>query len=195
MSIFEDINFEERARNLTLPEFDQQLLSYPLILKQFDGVYNIEPEYIILGVELIKGWLNLPQESFNYDSEDLEFMVNKFNGAFNENISFQELTDLALYFGNFEATTAMLHFLNPYSYPIHSPEIDKVLYKKTATTLKWEEQYLWQFIEACQSFSSYDYGMSTQIENTVSDRLTEAGYDYKVDKMRAIEMCLIYGDD
>jgi hypothetical protein len=196
--IFEIIDFKQRAETITLPKYDKKLLSYPIILEIFSEIDQVEEQHLTLGALLLQGWLNIPQTKFNYDKTDMEFLLKKFNQAFNEDLSYEEINDLSLYFGGGIGVTAMLHFLHPNGYPIHKPEIDKNLYGAKASTSQWKKQYIWQYIQGCQSLSDDLYGSDKQLKkcvNIVNTKLKRAGYNYLVGKMRAIEMCLTYGNE
>ena len=194
--IFQTVDFKQRAETISLPEYDNKLLAYPILLEKLSNIDKVAEEHLTLGSVLIKGWMGIPDSDFDYNEEDLEFLLEGFNNAFNGDL--YDLMDLALYYGDISGVTAFLHFTCPSFYPIHTPEIDINLYGAKASTSQWEEQYVIQYIEACQTLSDNlfnQYKRFNEAVKIVNKKLEQAGYDYTVGEMRAIEMCLLYGDE
>lgn len=193
MSLFDEINFEKRANNLTLPADDHKLLVYPLILNHFSMIDNVERENIIFILELIRGWSHEEKKYHKYDSDILDFLVDVFKRVRQDGmLHFAEVMDVSVNFDTEEETSVFYHFINPYLYPIYTDTVKKELYGGPDAGTIGEVQfeiYLDRGIE---------FGLNSNkrsLTTLVSNKLREAGYNYDVTSVRALELCLTYGTE
>lgn len=193
MSLF-NIDLEKWANSIVLPKSDYKLVSYPILRNQFKDLEQVSHDDIILGASIVRSWAGVEGRSVEYDKEYLEDISDLLNRCYNEDLAFFDIEDICVFFGSEKAGTTMLNFLNPYSYPIYSPEIPNILYDYVSELPLNQRVYFQTYIEDCQQMSSLNMRSCDKITNIASNKLREAGYSYSVEIMRALEMCILYGN-
>lgn len=191
-SALNHIDLKERARTIELPENDFKLLAYPLIMEQFSKIDDPAYSDIILWTQLLRGWSDKKKKPTYYEEGSFDLIIETYHLL--QNGELPKYTDLLLndlMFDTVDQTTAFWHFVNPYEYPIYSTEIGEILYGYDPERRVNDAQLeLYQY-DFTRRFGRY----YIELSRLVTKKLNEAGYDYEVQKMRAIELTVLYGSD
>jgi hypothetical protein len=193
MSLFDEINFEKRANNLKLPENDHKLMAYPLILKHFSEIEDVGRDDIIFILELIRGWSHKEKKYQKNDSGSLDFLVDVFNRVRQDGmLHIDEVMDVSVNFNNKEEASVFYHFINPGLYPIYSKSVEEELDGGADSGTIGKAQFE-TYLDEGIKFGLNDY--QHNLDSIVSSQLKEAGYNYAVTSVRAMELCLTYGTE
>lgn len=191
-SELDHIDLKERAQTIEVPESDFKLLAYPLIMEQFSKTNDPDRNDIILWIQILRGWSNEKKKPTFYDEDSLDMVIENYHDVMNdEPPKYSELILNSLMFDTAEQTTAFWHFVNPYEYPIYSFEIGQMLYGQEKRSKHIDNLLEMMVYDWSRRFGPY----YRELANIVDEKLNSAGYDYKVGKMRAIELTLLYGKE
>jgi hypothetical protein len=169
-------------RNIDLNRASTYLISYPEIVRYFRELAVIDRHHLIIGANLVYGWmptiLNFKSKRF----EEIARLVNRVKAG--SRLAKGELIDVRQLINNsMTGTSKLLHFANPYLYAIWDSRICEYLSNRAYHyVVNSIDRYL-DYLQNCEEL--------IQEERFVDiHRSVEARLGYAVSPYRAVELVL-----